>query len=95
MCRELFKLARRGGAMGGGRPIAGTKFQQWYFFYTAAFWLYLRQVHRSTKPFAAKEAVRFEQESSRCLQGECCPAALHKSSAPCTHARTCTNVRFF
>ena len=43
MCRELFKLARRGGGM-GGRPIAGTKFQQWYFFYTAAFWLYLRHV---------------------------------------------------
>lgn len=40
MCRELFKLARQG--LMGERPVAGTKAQQWYFFSTAAFWLYLR-----------------------------------------------------
>jgi len=43
MCRELFKLARRGGGP-DGRPITGTKAQQWYFFFTAAFWLYLRYI---------------------------------------------------
>ena len=46
MCRELFKLARRGGGP-DGRPITGTKAQQWYFFFTAAFWLYLRRVRTS------------------------------------------------
>ncbi len=48
MCRELFKLARRGGGP-DGRPITGTKAQQWYFFFTAAFWLYLRRVTASRR----------------------------------------------
>ena len=61
MCRELFKLARRGGSI-TGRPVAGTKFQQWYFFYTAAFWLYLRHamtcdIKRSTVRWAAPTCV--------------------------------------
>ena len=40
MCRELFKLARQG--LVGERAVTGTRAQQWYFFFTAAFWLYLR-----------------------------------------------------
>ena len=41
MCRELFKLARHTGFQ-EERPLQGTRTQQWYFFFTAAFWLYLR-----------------------------------------------------
>jgi hypothetical protein len=39
----------------GGRPIAGTKFQQWYFFYTAAFWLYLRHAWKNVRPYIYDE----------------------------------------
>ncbi len=53
MCRELFKLARDGQQQQQRqshhhqrqrrqRPVIGTRFQQWYFFMAAAFWLYLR-----------------------------------------------------
>ena len=43
MCRELFKLARQGGLGKRPVPLAAAKGQQWYFFFTAAFWLYLRR----------------------------------------------------
>lgn len=46
MCRELFKLARHTGFQ-DERPLQGTRAQQWYFFFTAAFWLYLRCGSRS------------------------------------------------
>lgn len=48
MCRELFKLAREGQQQRHQhrqrrrRRVIGTRFQQWYFFMAAAFWLYLR-----------------------------------------------------
>jgi hypothetical protein len=42
MCKELFKFARA--AQRPDKPLLGTKSMQWYFFYVAAFWIYLRQV---------------------------------------------------
>lgn len=51
MCRELFKLARSDQQQRQPqqrsrrkRPVTSTHFQQWYFFLTAAFWMYLRFV---------------------------------------------------
>ena len=46
MCRELFKVARAGQLRQQQRqrrkPAIGVRFQQWYFFFVAAFWMYLR-----------------------------------------------------
>ena len=42
MVRELFALAR---VAQQDRKIPGFRAQQWYFFFVAAFWMYIRQAY--------------------------------------------------
>lgn len=47
MCRELFALAEKSQKQ-QPKPAGQGRFQQWYFFMVAAFWMYFRSALMST-----------------------------------------------